>query len=308
MSINLSIISKANISDCIRFSPIPSVMNTDDGYNLVFDIDSVAPTSEEYNLLSTTKKVVIRLIPAFFHFYTDEFATLLLVNSLHHDFEVVVIDAVSKSIEYQRKDVLNAIDMFFLFLTDNKIKYTIIEMKDVKDIPISNYFCCSYFIDDSRNQATLLSEMSMKYVKNKEKENKVYIRSERVNDEPILEEYLKKYGFDIVERNTFNNFIDQMNYYYNSKVVISATCGGLVNISFMKQSSLVLELVTPVEGFIYDRCTEKEEIGYSIHHIYNTLCFQKGISYSSISNHKKDAYEIINSFENNKAMKAILEI
>lgn len=307
MSISPSFISRTNMVEYIKFNKDASVIKNVDNWSIDFDLNYSINGNSSLSFISETKKIVVRILPSFFHFYTEQFATLLLASSIYKDIEVVVIDAYDAKSFGNMPDLNKAIDMFFLFLRDSNLKHTVVKIKDVDGIRINNYFLCDDMIDDSRNQAMILSDLSSPYVFNKEKQNKVYIRSNRVKNEPLLEEYLIGYGFVIIKKDSFNTFTEQMNYYYNSKLVISATCGGLVNSCFMKETSSVIELVTPVDQFFDKEGNISSHHREDIHHIYNTLCFQKNMYYFAIQNYKKDAYDIISKLENNKAIKLMME-
>lgn len=319
MTLNASIIKKEKNN--IFFNPEISIMKQLDPDYIKFceykkEVDSV-----NFDFCSIKKKLVIRVFPSFYHFYTEAFATLLFIYSYHKDIEVLVVD-LDESFYFTEKpsvyvlEKFNAFkkarDMFFLFLTDNNIKYKVLSIQDIDNSIIDNYFVCDDLWDDSRNQAILLSEMSSKYVKSSKNKTKTYIKTNRVRNESVLIEYFKTLGFDIIDHNTFNNFIDQMNYYKNTELVVSATCGGLVNVCFMNEKSTVIELVTTIpskvpidesKGFVEENLQNAEQV----HHIYDTLSLQKNHTYVSISNVNKTAEDIINQIESNALLVGILE-
>lgn len=264
-----------------------------------------------FNFCSNELKVIVSLSISFFHFYTEEFSTLLMIHKIYPSIEVIVIDTIfidEKNI-LNSKNISSEIKMFFLFLIDNNINFKIVNIKNIKNTPINNFIVSSFFQEDSRNQANLLSDMSKKYIYPIDKKNKTYIRTGRIKNEGLLEKYLISLGFDIIAKNSFNSFIEQMNYFYNCKILISATSGGLVNSSFMKNQSLVVELITLVAkigGEIKENGIAKVD-EYEIHHIYDTLSLQKNHIYVGLSNIDKTAEDIIEQIENNQFLRVALE-
>lgn len=309
MALNISIIKKEQ--NDIIFNSNTSIIKQVYKDHIEFceykkEIDNV-----NFNFCSTNKKVVIRIFPSFYHFYTEAFATLLFVYSYHKDIEVLIVDLdetidISKILDIHVLEKLNAFkkarDMFFLFLNDNNIKYKTLDIKDINNSIIDNYFYCDTLWDDSRNQAALLSEMSSKYVKVSNNKKRAYIKTRRVKNEPALIKYFTNLGFDIIENNTFDNFIDQMNYYKNTELLVSATSAGLVNLCFMNDRSTVIELVTTIPTYSNEEIIEEQ-----VHHIYDTLSLQKNHTYISISNIDKTAEDIIEHIKNNKLLRLILE-
>lgn len=306
MSLNPSIFKNKDIDNRIFFNPSLSYLYSAYSQSVYVSANNMENKDGIFDFCSDSKKVMISLQSSFFHFYTESFATLILTYKKYPDIEVIVVDPFIEGSSLL-DNIINRteIQMFFVFLIDNNIPYKIVSINDINNSTINNFFICDYFSDDSRNQAEMLSLMSRQYVLEKNKNNKAYIRSGRIINEEVLEKYLSQFGFDIIDRHYFDNFIDQMIYYYNCSTIISATCGGLVNSSFMKSGSVVVELVTPVQSYIPedpDPLAIKE-----VHHIYDTLSLQKNHIYIGISNVEKTAEDIVVNFNTNKILKEAAE-
>jgi hypothetical protein len=306
MSLNPSIFKNKNLDDSISFNPALAYLYSAYSQSVYVSENNMENKDGVFNFCSDSKKAVISLQSSFFHFYTESFSTLILAYKKYSDIEVIIVDPFIEGLSLLN-NILDRteVQMFFIFLIDNNISYKIVSINDINNSTINNFFICDYFSDDSRNQAEILSLMSKEYVVETENSHKAYIRSGRVINEDILETYLMQYGFDIIDRYHFDNFIDQMIYYYNCNILISATCGGLVNSSFMKSGSLVIELVTPVQAYIPKDSgpLEIEEI----HHIYDTLSLQKDHLYIGVSNVEKSAEDILVQFNVNKFLKEAIQ-
>jgi hypothetical protein len=303
MSLNVSTFVDYNLDIAFRFIKEDCYIISDFQHNIFPSQEKQGEMDSVFNFCSETNKYVMYLVPSFFHFYTENFATLLFMYKKDPSLEVIIVN-----IDFDNKKILsdvldkNEFKMFFLFLIDNNINYKIVDAEDVNNAKINNYFFYSFNANDTRNQASLLSEFSKKYVTKKDKKNKAYIRTGRIKNEHVLEKYLETYNFDIITIDFFDNFIDQMDYYYNCKVLLSATCGGMSNASFMDEGATIVELVTTIVGYS-DGMPAREEV----HHIYDTLSLQRDHVYVGISNINKTAEDIIQYIKNSKVLMTALE-
>lgn len=248
------------------------------------------------NFCSDEIKIIVPILNEFFHFYAENFAELLFYYKLYPEINVVIVSNVF-NLTLENILTKSHLRMFFHFLHDNNISYTIIDINHLSGSAIKNYIAISNG-SDTKDQGNMLFELAQKYVKENNQKNKVYIRTDRVKNEEVLEKYLMSFGFDIFYPEKFNSFFDQMNYFYNSNIVISATSAGLVNSSFMKSESTVIELITPIRH----ATTENETTHYEIHNIYNIISIQRNHRYIAISNIDKDASDIIKMLEKDNAL------
>lgn len=308
MALNPSRFIDPNINKQIVFLSETQKAVSEAGWNIDFYSHDVDEKDFSIDLRSDSKKVVVKLFPSFFHFYTEQFAALLFIHDLFKDIEVIVIDCLESEERYLEELFLQfnmARMAFFIFLDDLKIKYKVFTLKEIDRALINNHVLCDNFIiTDGKNQGTYLFNLSQKYVIKQNKTNKAYVRTGRVKNEHLLETYLKQYDFDIITSQSFNNFFEQINYYYNTKVLISATAGSFVNICFMQENANIIELVTPVKQYTPE---STEYNSCEIHHIYDTLCFQRNIPYAAIINEDTTAEEIIDKIERTAFLKCIIK-
>lgn len=303
MALNSSRFIDYDIDKRFSFDKEESYIVTDYEQNVYKSYEKNGSEDSIFNFCSETNKYVVCLSLSFFHFYTESFATLILLHQKDPSLEVVIVDIIFEGNNFLSDAVKrNEIKMFFLFLIDNNIKYTLVNVKNINNTKINNAFFANFNANDSRDQANLLSKMSMPYVEKQPKQNKAYIKTNRVKNENVLINYLSSLGFDIIDNKHFNSFIDQMTYYYNCKVLVAATSGGLVNSSFVDNGGLILELVTPVP-----HSNEEGDFWEEVHHIYDTLSLQRNHVYVGLSNVNKTAEDIIEQINNNKFLKLALE-
>ena len=264
-----------------------------------------------------------RIFHSLYHFYIDEMSLifnlfkkdrncLFLIETNANDFESIHLGHA------YLKD-------FFKILEDFKIKYKIIYNKNNKKIAI--FSKSTYIRKFSDGRYKVLVEDLMKtlsvYINNSlPTDKKVYLSrsmvnekynflemnkvqdgmlpvkfktDKRINDENLIEEFFKKYNFEIINPEKFNSLFDQLNYMNSVKLLVSATSAGLTNCIFMKKNQKVIELSTDIA------IGGQEEV----HSFFLELCFIMNHQYINIP-HLRKASDIIKSFTNNKYLMELI--
>lgn len=124
------------------------------------------------------------------------------------------------------------------------------------------------------------------------------INDTRIKNEIVFEKYLEALGFLIVAPEEISTIEEQISILSSCKLLVSATSSGLANQVFMPRGSLVVELTVP---FIVDNHDVKQDL----HLNYLALSYMSEHQYLSIPNKTTDAYDVINTIENNKYLKQI---
>ena len=76
--------------------------------------------------------------------------------------------------------------------------------------------------------------------------NLAFFNDSRIDDHEKIEKYFSSIGFEIIIPENFKNFEDQLNYMYETKILISLTGSGLTNCIFMQPEQKIVEIFTPL--------------------------------------------------------------
>lgn len=126
----------------------------------------------------------------------------------------------------------------------------------------------------------------------------------RIDDEQLLENYLKSLGFEILIPEDFNSYQDQLDYISEAKILASITSSGLYGAYALNPKAAVVEFVTPFgetdyEGNLIPSTTSLEDC-------YRAIALTQGNRYVSISNFNCRAKDIISQIESDANLKALL--
>ena len=128
----------------------------------------------------------------------------------------------------------------------------------------------------------------------------------------ILTDEKKKFfidnGVEVIYPEDIPDFADQINYFYETKTLISLTSSGIANSLFMKPGGTILEIVTPLlqaMGNPFDP-NNPVDVREDIHHIYNAMAYNKNHYYLSIQNHDRQSQTIINKMLNHDSFSSLV--
>jgi hypothetical protein len=130
----------------------------------------------------------------------------------------------------------------------------------------------------------------------------------RILDEPVLEKFFLDNGVEVTHPEDFKDFVDQLNYFYETKTIISLTSSGISNALFMKPGSTVFEIVTPLILGLGINGQGPIDTREDLHHLYNALVYIKDHHYISIPNHDRESKTIINKISGNPSTLAAIGI
>lgn len=132
--------------------------------------------------------------------------------------------------------------------------------------------------------------LSRKKVPLKIDDGNILIYDKRCNDEKLIEDFFISKGYEIVYPEDFNNYHDQIKFFYEVKTLVSITGAGLANEIYMKNGQKIIELVTPLHA----------GQNYSTqHNYYKELAFLKKHVFIGFHN-DKDTNEIIEILNRNE--------
>ena len=282
------------------------------------------------DLISDQPKVFIPLTASLYHLYHDHFAELLTQYELTPDAKFIIDITNIKHLD----PLPEHIKMVFKFLNNNKIDYRPIDLNSNNIMNINNL----YYYDLNSESFSLnhpsqrLHSFAQEYIIDKEIEptRKVYLsrknfkgrdlslftkgrlpynNDNRIDDENAIEEYFSSLGFEIIIPEDFKTFEEQMQFFYNTKTLVSLTSSGLVNACFMRPGSTMVEISTPLISFdrIGNGVTDQGSRGQEeIHHFYHEISISMGHNYISIPNMSRNSKSLIDAIDNNIYLKNLL--
>ena len=282
------------------------------------------------DLISDQPKVFIPLTTSLYHLYHDHFAELLTQYSLTPDAKFIIDITNIK----QTDQLPEYLKMIFKFLNKNKIDYRPIDLNSNKIINVNNlyykdpeaesfalnhsskrlYAFAQEYVSDKDIEPTKKVYLSRKNFKGRDlsffiKERLPYSNDNRLDDEEMVEKYFRSLGFEIVVPEDFKTFEEQLEFFYNTKTLVSTTSSGLVNSCFMQPGSTVVELSTPLISFsrIGNGVTDSGSRGQEeLHHFYHQISITMGHNYLSIPNMIRSSELLIKSIDSNPIIKNFL--
>lgn len=281
------------------------------------------------SFISDNKKIIISLNIGMYNFYYMCVPLILKAHEMYPDAELLLD---SSGVVFETGSTYY--DFLPKLLDDLGVNYKIIDATRLEGMLINNFYTVDSFTFCDKDTTRVYNTMK-KYVKNPEIEpfRKVYVSRKkvpdrtfkfakpdiefnsdnRIIDEDVLEDFFTSVGIEVVNPEDFPNFEDQINYFYQTKLLISLTSSGIANALFMKPRGTVFELVTPLIQAMawYDPLHDKDmppvDTREDIHHLYNALVYNKDHDYLSIQNRDRKSETIINKIINSKAIMSIIK-
>ena len=213
----------------------------------------------------------------FYHFVAEIFAFLLLLHKKYpNSFFVINYSFISAGMEKENSFLKLLKD----FISNNNIKYVLLEQDSVIALNNFYYFTEIYTNDEAIN---LLYNFSQKYVKNKDvlptkkvflsrkytpcerygqnkledimkkwawidKDEKdiIGISDIRLHGETEFCHFMQSIGYEIVYPEKFATIEEQINFFNDVKIIVSTTSSSLLNSVFMQPGGVVVDLMTPM--------------------------------------------------------------
>lgn len=282
------------------------------------------------DLVSDQIKVFVSLSFSPYHFIHDDLGEFLAQYEKTPDAKFIIDITQIANID----PLPSFLNFFFRYLNSKKVDYLPINFNKVNKININNFYCRntaaeSYELNDPGLKihamglehvkdltvpATKKVYISRKNFKGRElskiiKGRLPYADDNRMDDEKKVEDYFRSLGFEIAIPEDFKTFEDQINYFYEAKMVVSATSSGFINAFFMRPGSTMVELATPLISFtrLGDGITSPLSVGQQeIHHFYHAMSISLGHKYISIENKDRSSNKIIDTIESDNFLKGWL--
>jgi hypothetical protein len=282
------------------------------------------------DLVSDQPKVFISLSFSPYHFMHDELGEFLAQYEKTPEAKFI-IDITQIA---EMDPLPSFLSFFFRYLNAKKVDYLPVNLTKINKVNINKFYTRnpsaeSFEINDPGPK---LHAMALESVKDKDipATKKVYIsrrnfkgrelgkliqgrlpysNDNRMDDEKKVEDYFKSLGFEIAVPEDFKNFDEQINYFYQAKMVVSSTSSGFINAFFMRPGSTMVEISTPLISFsrIGDGFTQPISLGQQeIHHFYHMMSISLGHKYISIENKDRSAEKVIATIESDSGLKSWL--
>lgn len=278
------------------------------------DISEISPS-----FCSPEKKILVSLNIGMYNFYYTCVTAILLAHKEQPE-AMFIFDSSGIQSESGQSHIV----FLQVFLDDLGIKYIIEDISKFQKIYINNFYTISWHMR-SKEELELLYQSITPYLKNAEVEpfRTVYISRGKVSDrtfphikpgasfsgdtrildEEILEKFFIDNGVEVIHPQDIPDFADQINYFYETKTLISLTSSGIANALFMKPGGTIIEIVTPLLQAMGNPFDENNpvEVREDLHHIYNALSYNKNHYYLSIQNHDRRSQTIIDKILNHNS-------
>lgn len=300
------------------------------------DILNKKPDTGNYiDLTSKNKKIMISMPTSVYHFFIDFAGKILKQAEKDKDLEVIVSSqSTANSKNLAGKNLyLDTLDLFKLV----GIKVTAIDFSEYDGAKINNlYVTPPYSVE--QNYELSLFNATKRLVKNKSARpfRKVFLSRRRMGDRQhlntnltvghdnridshdLVEEYFQSLGFEIVEPERFASLQEQVNFFYETKVLVSTTSSGLINSVFMQEGQTVIELQTPLIVYMPRQLQMGMEIKFPVsfdqmvpveqlHFFYVKMAFHKKHTYVAINNYSRSTEDIKQKIENDPYLKSLVK-
>lgn len=231
------------------------------------------------SFINNKKKLLIWLSPAFFHAIRDFLFQIIAMHFGPYGPYQIIVDI--RNNELAKNDFNRVI---FDMLKRLGIDFVRFDSSNYDFLEINNFVTVGGF--DATPNSMLAYEKLQVYLTNRNVTpfRKIYISrkirdtqvpvgvypDERISDHESMEKIFSDAGFEIAYPETFKRFEDQLQYFYEAKVIAGISGSGLTNSLFMQPGQTVIEIVSPLSVPHFD-----EGIRSDLHHFYKELSFLK---------------------------------
>lgn len=293
-----------------------------------------ANSEKTLSILSNKKKLVVSMVNSFYHTVLDNMSEIIFAIEGYPDHEVI-IDISETQGDFGNNLNSNFIyhNVFLYFLETlkmKKIKYRLVSLKDYEIIYINNFRVISYEFDTiqkadvvyeffkerlSNPLATphrkIFLSRSLAIGREYDAPTLKYSNDNRIDDHQKLEELFISMGYEIVRTEELSSFQQQLDLFYETKVLASITGSGLANAAFMQRGQTLIEIVTPLVVPVGHPGRPKDITDpyyvQELHNFYKNLAFYKDHTYFGIHNETRSFETLKNTIENDTNIKSFLD-
>jgi hypothetical protein len=264
------------------------------------DVIKNIPNIRYLDLDTKTPKAVLLYSDAFYPYIMFYLGQVIAFYSKaeNRNVELIAISIWNSSKDQKNTSILG--DFIKKIISDYGVTVKLYSKNDYDSIKVSNFYLLDNVIQTIYPEI-VYNEVQKYVFGNKGPNKKVFVSRKirhqhadghdiRISNDDLVEDVFKNLGFEIVYPETFQNFIDQINYFSNVKILAGVTGAGLTNSVFMPPGGTVIELST-----ILNLSLGSDTIFSEVHEYYKMISLFKKHLYFSISNVSGKAEDFINN-------------
>jgi hypothetical protein len=312
---------------------------SDDLFCFIDDINMIpgyidSNSENTLSILGNGKKLVVSFVNSFYHSLLDNISDIIHAIKLYPKHELIIdISEIKENFENAHaKDFVyhNAFLYFLESLKNKKIKYRLVRLKDYEIIYINNFRLANYQFE-SIKKADAVYDFFKDRVSNPSIRpyRKIFIsrsltvgreydaptltcsNDNRIDDHEKLDQFFESMGYQIVRTEDLGSFQEQVDLFYETKVLASITGSGLSNAVFMQPGQTLIEIVTPLVIPIGKPGKDKDLTDpyyvQEIHNFYKNIAFYKDHTYLGIHNESRSFEKLKNTIESDTKIKNFLD-
>jgi Glycosyltransferase 61 len=291
-------------------------------------------STKALSILGNNKKLIISMVNSFYHSLLDNISEIIYALESYPKHELVIdISEMKDALEHDPSQNFMYHNVFLYFLETlkmKKIKYRIVSLKKYDIIYINNFRVVGYELESVR-KASLVYDFFKERVSNPKAKptRKVFIsralttgrqydaptlscsNDNRIDNHQKLDALFESMGYEIVTTEKLDSFQEQLDLFYETKVVASITGSGLANAAFMQPGQTLIEIITPLVVPVgepgHAKDTTNPYYTQELHNFYKNLAFYKDHTYFGIHNESRSFELLEKTIQNDHKIKNFLD-
>jgi hypothetical protein len=286
------------------------------------------------NILGNNKKLIVSMVNSFYHSVLDNISEIIYALHFYPKHELIIdISETKKNLsDLESQDfIYHNVFLYFLeTLKMKKIKYRLVDLKQHEIIYVDNFRVIDYDLEPVKKADIVYDFFKFRVSKPKTKPyRKVFIsraltvgrsynaptlsysNDDRMDNHQKLEELFVSMGYEVVTTENLKSFQEQIDLFYETKVVASITGSGLANAAFMQPGQTLIEIFTPLVVPVGSpgRAKDLTDPFYvqELHNFYKNLAFYKNHTYFAINNNSRSFETLNETIQNDPKIKNFLD-
>jgi hypothetical protein len=304
-----------------------------EGQNMVSGyIDSNSDNT--LSILSNRKKLVVSMVNSFYHTLLDNISEIIYALECYPKHELIIdISETKGGFDNPSEQEFLYHNVFLYFLETlklKKIKYRLVKLKDHDIVYINNFRLVSYQFDAIQKADVVYDFFKFRFSNPKAVPHKKVFLSRslatgrqydapsltvshdnRFDDHKKLEDLFESMGYEVVRTEELKSFQDQIDLFYEVKVLASITGSGLANAAFMQKGQTLIEIITPLVVPVGSPGKAKDITDpyyvQELHNFYKNLSYYKKHTYFGLDNDARTFEELNSIIENDPKIKNFLD-
>jgi hypothetical protein len=265
--------------------------------------DSISHSAKTLEIIRDNKKIFLSLGVGPYHMTFNTFIIIYYLNKYlfkpEDGVEFIVDISTQSDNDRDNRKFGNFLDMMLTFCKLSNINVTIINTYDYFVIKTNNFIIQNDTVEIPNSVYREFSDWVKLFVSSSgESGRKTYLSrsaahqteyTSRLDNEKIVEDFLKTYGFEVDAPENYDNNLDLASRIKDSSVLCSVTSSGMTNMIFLKPGALVIELQTPINFIVGNGEYERRDL----HLQYESLAYALGLRYVKVSNFTNNSHDVI---------------